>query len=222
MSSPHSKHNLLNNIEMLGSTGTPFSISEVSEVIDCDDEPLREKLAELVADGSLHTKEIGSEQVWWRPVENQTTLDTAERNDEHLSTADVTKCTECGREIKSQQEWRKAIFEGSRDAVFISDTDANFVEVNAAASDLTGYDREELLSMRIPDLHEDVDLDAYREYSDRILDGESMMTEDKLLRADGSKVHVEFSNKRIEIDDDVYMHTTARNVSKQKQRRSRT
>ena len=131
---------------------------------------------------------------------------------------DITERKEREQEIKSQQEWREAIFEGSRDAVFISDTDANFVEVNAAASDLTGYDREELLSMRIPDLHEDVDLDAYREHNDRILDGESMMTEDKLLRADGSKVHVEFSNKRIEIDDDVYMHTTARNVSKQKQR----
>lgn len=131
---------------------------------------------------------------------------------------DITERKEREQEIKTQREWREAVFNGSRDAVFISDSDAAFVDINDAATDLTGYDRKELLSMRIPDLHEETDMDAYREYNDRILAGESITTETQLLRADGSKVHVEFDNKRIEIDGNVYMHTTARDVSKRKER----
>lgn len=130
------------------------------------------------------------------------TTDTKEREQEH----------------RSQQEWREAIFEGSRDAVFITDPDAAIVDVNAAAAELTGYEREELLSMRIPDLHEEMDMDAYREYNDRILAVESMTTEAQVLRADGSNVHVEFSNRSVEIDGDVYIHTTARDVTERKQR----
>ena len=36
-------------------------------------------------------------------------------------------------------EWQEAIFEGSRDAVFISDSKSHFVMVNNAARELTGY-----------------------------------------------------------------------------------
>jgi len=122
------------------------------------------------------------------------------------------------RQLETEREWQEAIFEGSRDAIFVSDPEAAFVDVNAAATDLTGYDREELLSMRIPDLHKDTDLEAYREYHDRILAGESATTEAELLRADGSRISVEFSNRRIEVDGEVYMHTVARDVTERKQR----
>lgn len=58
--------------------------------------------------------------------------------------------------------WRDAIVEGAPDAIFISDASARFVIVNAAACELTGYTRRELLGMRIPALHAPEDLGAYR------------------------------------------------------------
>lgn len=131
---------------------------------------------------------------------------------------DTTERKQRVRELEREREWWNAIFEESRDAIFISDASAKFVDVNEAASKLTGYDQDELRSMRIPDLHEETDLHAYREYHERILSGEAATTEARILRADGSKVPVEFSNRRIEIDDEIYMHTVARDISDRKQR----
>ena len=56
--------------------------------------------------------------------------------------------------------WSEILFEGSRDAIFLSDAQSRFLAVNRAACELTGYSGDELLAMSIPDLHEDVDLVA--------------------------------------------------------------
>jgi len=126
---------------------------------------------------------------------------------------DVTDRKARERALETEREWNEALVEGARDAILISDRDGNLTRVNDAATDLTGYGREELLSMRIPDLHEAEDLDAYEEYHDRILEGEAVTTEAKLLRADGSKVDVEFNNRPIEVDGETYVHTVARDVT---------
>ncbi|OYW00773.1 MAG: hypothetical protein B7Z61_13050 [Acidobacteria bacterium 37-71-11] len=121
-------------------------------------------------------------------------------------------CT--GREGPGRSpEWQEAIFEGSRDAIFISDEDSRFIAVNRAACDLTGYAREELLDLRIPDLHEDVDLDAYHRYHGLIMAGQAVLSEAQLLRKDGTKVATEFNSIRIVIDGTRYEHTTARDIT---------
>jgi len=124
-------------------------------------------------------------------------------------------------ELHAERDWTHTLFEAANDAIFVSDSDANFVQVNQAACELTGYKREELLSMRIPDLHEEVDLHAYRDYHDQVLAGEPATTEAKLLRSDDSKIDVEFSNRRIKRNEASYMHTVARDVTEQRERRRR-
>jgi len=84
---------------------------------------------------------------------------------------DLSKIKKSEREAKKNEERFRVIFEGSRDAIFIADENAKFVEANQAASELTGYSREELLKMRIPDLHEETDLHAYKRYFHRIMGG---------------------------------------------------
>ncbi|MFQ6110218.1 MAG: response regulator, partial [Candidatus Aminicenantales bacterium] len=78
------------------------------------------------------------------------------------------------KELKRNEERYRIIFDGSRDAIFISAEDARFVEVNEAAAVLTGYSKEELLKMAIPDLHEGEDLHAYKKYFHRIMQGEQI------------------------------------------------
>ncbi|MHC4564145.1 MAG: PAS domain-containing protein [Planctomycetota bacterium] len=118
--------------------------------------------------------------------------------------------------LRRNEQLYHAIFEGSRDTIFITAGDSRFVEVNEAASLLTGYSREELKRMAIPDLHEYRDLEAYRQFFDRIMSGEQVTTEAKILRKDGTKVDTEFSNRRIMIGDEAYMHTVARDISERK------
>lgn len=113
--------------------------------------------------------------------------------------------------------WHEALFDGSRDAIFISDASARFIEVNDAACRLTGYDKPELLAMRIPDLHENADLDAFQKFHDRIMAGESIISEASILRKDGRKIETEFNNQQVVIGDTLYMHTAARDISSRKQ-----
>ncbi len=120
------------------------------------------------------------------------------------------------KETQKALAWYTAIFEGSRDAIFISDEGSRFIAVNQAACALTGYGRDELLAMCIPDLHEDQDLKAYRTFHDRIMAGEAIATAARLLRKDGSKVDTEFSNRGIVVGGKAYMHTTARDVTERK------
>ena len=115
--------------------------------------------------------------------------------------------------LKDAVELREAIFQGSRDAIFISNQQARFIIVNYAACELTGYSSRELLGMRIPDLHEDVDLEAFRNYHDRIMAGEARVSEAPILRKDGKKVVTEFNNRRIFISNLPCMHSVARDVS---------
>jgi PAS domain S-box-containing protein len=51
------------------------------------------------------------------------------------------KNTGCRLRIRCK-DWQKAIFEESRDAIIISDTEARFVDANEEACKLTGYSKE--------------------------------------------------------------------------------
>jgi two-component system cell cycle sensor histidine kinase/response regulator CckA len=130
---------------------------------------------------------------------------------------DVTEERRAEQALQEALEWQRRIFEGSRDAAFITDEDSHFIAVNAAATRLTGYSRDELLAMRIPDLHEEVDLHAWELFHTRIMAGEEILSEAPVKRKDGGKVDVEFNNSAITIGGRRFMHTTARDVTERRQ-----
>jgi len=129
---------------------------------------------------------------------------------------DITERKKAEQELAQALAWQEAIFEGSRDAVFVTGANSRFVIVNRAACELTGYSKQELLQMRIPDLHVEQDLTAYRLYHDRIMAGEEIVREAKKLRKDETKVDTEFNNRRITISGTTYMHTAARDITERK------
>jgi PAS domain S-box-containing protein len=119
-------------------------------------------------------------------------------------------------ELKESEQRYRNIFDGSRDAIFIARSDASFVEVNQAACDLTGYSRDELLSMRIPDLHDRRSLNVFEKAFHRIMAGESIVTEAKLSRKDGRTIFVEFSNQRIFLAGRYHLYTAVRDKTAEK------
>ena len=129
---------------------------------------------------------------------------------------DITEQKQSRERIVDALTWYQEIFEGSRDAIFISDENAKFISVNSAACALTGYDRHALLRMCILDFIDGMDLDDYNRYHARILGGEPMLGEAKIRLKTGEKVDVEFSNKRIDVAGKTYMHTVARDISDRK------
>jgi PAS domain S-box-containing protein len=131
--------------------------------------------------------------------------------------SDNIGCSKVEEVLHQNEQLYRAIFEGSRDAIFITAEDSRFVAVNEAASVLTGYSREELKKMTIPDLHEEEDRHAYRQFFHRIMSGEQVTSEAKILRKNGTKVDTEFSNRRVTIGDVAYMHTVARDITERKE-----
>ena len=129
---------------------------------------------------------------------------------------DVTDLKRGHAELHDALAWQQAIFEGSRDAVFISDERARFTAVNSAAERLTGYSREELLAMSIPDLHDAADLRAFETFHARILAGEEVLSEAPIRRRDGTRVEAEFNNSAIVIGGRRFMHTVARDIRERK------
>ncbi|RMG51895.1 MAG: PAS domain S-box protein, partial [Acidobacteria bacterium] len=130
----------------------------------------------------------------------------------------LTERTRTKEELQQALQWYETIFEGSLQAIFISDAQARFIAVNRAACELTGYAKEELLSMRIPDLHDPEDLTAYRQFHQRIMAGEDIVSEARIRRKDGRKIDVEFHNRRIIIAGTPYMYTGARDITDVKER----
>jgi len=154
----------------------------------------------------------------WANVSSSLILDSSHHPQYFIAhVRNITEHKQAEEKLQHALDWQQAIFEGSRDSVFISDQQSRFVAVNEAASELTGYSREQLLGMHIPDLHDQPDLAAYKKYNQKIFEGEEIVSEAKILRRDGSKVDVEFNNKRVSIAGVLYMHTTARDITERKE-----
>lgn len=126
---------------------------------------------------------------------------------------DITDHIKTKKSLEKSEEKFEIIFEDSRDAIFIVDKNSKFVLVNQAACELTGYTKKELLNMKIPELHEKSDLEAYHKNFDQIIDGKSILTNADILRKDGTKVPTEFSNNNVVIGGEKYVHTVARDVT---------
>jgi PAS domain S-box-containing protein len=129
---------------------------------------------------------------------------------------DVTDLKKSELALKLSNQWQEAIFEGSLDAIFITDWETNFVAVNKAACELTGYSRDQLLQMKIPDLHDKQDLMELRKYHAKIFQGEKVLAELRLRRKDGTEVFTEFNNSCISVSGEIFMHTAARDISERK------
>jgi|APHM01.1.fsa_nt_gi PAS domain S-box len=123
------------------------------------------------------------------------------------------------QQSKTEHEWRQILFEGSRDAILVSDTDGSIIEVNTAACTLSGYDRSEIRNQRLEKFLFDGDSEAYQSYQQRVLNDESLSDDISISCAEGDSVAVSYSSRRVEVNNSVYVHTTVRDISEKHARR---
>ena len=132
------------------------------------------------------------------------------------SLRDVSSMRKTRGQLIHALAWQEAIFDGSRDAVLITDRQLRFAAVNRAAVELTGYAREELLHMGVLDLYREQDLRVPRSVHARVMAGGEVTKEAPMKRKDGTIVDTETSIRRIMIGGKAYTHTTARDITKRK------
>jgi two-component system, cell cycle sensor histidine kinase and response regulator CckA len=130
---------------------------------------------------------------------------------------DITERKQAEEKLRKTLEWQRAIFEGSRDAILISDSDLLFVDANSAAVKLSGHSKEDLLKMRFSDLNKKTDHPQLEEIRHRILSGEEVTGELVLTTRDERKLDIEFSHQRVVIAGVPYIYTTMRDITARKQ-----
>lgn len=110
---------------------------------------------------------------------------------------DITERKKIEQALKESEEKYKHYVENAPDAVFISDEKGRFVEVNKAASQITGYIREELLHMSFDDLVIYESLDADLDYLITLAETDTIRGELQLRHKDGISRWVSFGAVKI-------------------------
>jgi two-component system, cell cycle sensor histidine kinase and response regulator CckA len=129
---------------------------------------------------------------------------------------DITGHKKTAENLQRSLDYQKAIFEGSREPIIISDVNSRFVDANRAACELTGYSKEELLKMEAWELNKEIDPAFLQTLNNRILNGEYISGESMLLTKDGREIDAEFNHHVIHISGEPYIHTLTRDISGRK------
>ncbi len=125
---------------------------------------------------------------------------------------DVTERKKAEEALRESRMWFKNIFDGSRDAILIGNSAGRYVAANEAACLMTGYSRNELLSMTRMDLGWPEEREAALAYIDRMMAGDAVTGDSFIRRKDGEPILVEWNTRTITIKGENYIHFVGRDV----------
>jgi PAS domain S-box-containing protein len=120
---------------------------------------------------------------------------------------------------KSERKYRTLI-EQAAEAIAIFDQHLNLIDVNSVACQMTGFTREELLSLNAKDLIPEEDFVSIPPQLAEVLSGKTVMNESRLRRKDGTIISIEVSAKLLEdsMVQTITRDITARNKAEERNR----
>ncbi len=101
--------------------------------------------------------------------------------------SDITERKKAEREKRKHEERFRSYVENSPLGIFVTDSQGNYVELNEAASRLTGYDREELLNMKVFDLIPEEHRAETKNHFLSVVEKGKAATELPFIKKDGSR-----------------------------------
>ena len=108
---------------------------------------------------------------------------------------DITEKKKAEEEITESELNYRSLFEQASDAIFITGTDFNFIDINTSGCKLTGYSKDEFIKLTPNDLVFKEDLKANPFKKDQLKSGKTFSYERRLKRKDGTAVAVEANTK---------------------------
>lgn len=99
---------------------------------------------------------------------------------------DITELKRAAKTLRESEEKYRSLFETSKDMVYITTADGKFLDINQSGCDLTGYSKEELLSIGVEAIYENP---GDREVFRRAIEKSGYVKEYplRIRRKDGSK-----------------------------------
>ncbi|MCK5572860.1 MAG: PAS domain-containing protein, partial [Bacteroidetes bacterium] len=116
---------------------------------------------------------------------------------------------------------QQTLFEGSRDAAFVTDKEGQILICNQSASDLAGFKREELLRMTLWEVSCEGDRERIRQNHSRAYGGEEVVWEALMHRKGQSQVESEWRCQFVDVAGVRYVQTLVRDITDRKQRETR-
>jgi PAS domain S-box-containing protein len=127
---------------------------------------------------------------------------------------DITERKQTGSILQQSEQRYRALIENAPDAVFITNIQGMFTDVNMRACEMLGYEREELISLKITDIIPDEDVGRILAARKSLLRGNTQTQEWTHIRKDGTRFPVEVSAK---ILPDGNWQAFVRDISERKQ-----
>jgi len=133
---------------------------------------------------------------------------------EHYS--DITRRKSAEQALRRSEKKYRVLFETAKDAIFLSDLTGKFVDVNSAACESLGYNKEELLKLSNRKI--DADSRGYEAFQ-KVRNGlmKEATFEVNQQRKDGTLIPAEISGNVIESDGGKIFLAIARDITDRKQ-----
>ncbi len=104
---------------------------------------------------------------------------------------DVTERQHAAEALRKSEEKYRNLIEQAPDAIFVAGPDLRIIDLNARATELTGYTREEILQMFTPDFIPPEDILAAPFRMKELRAGKAVLSERRVRRKDGTLFPVE-------------------------------
>ncbi len=115
--------------------------------------------------------------------------------------------------LRHSESKYRSLFEQASDAIAVSDLNGNFTDCNLKASQLLGYSREELVRLNVTEIMDKEQILEHPIRFDLLQQGQTLFSERKLLRKDGTWLEIETSVKKF---DERSLLAIMRDVSQRK------
>jgi PAS domain S-box-containing protein len=130
---------------------------------------------------------------------------------------DITKRKRMQEALREQTVRNELILQTAIDSISVVDMEGNILEVNPAASIISGYSQEEMVGMNIRDLEAMETPQETTEHIKRFVKKGSDRFETKLRRKDGQIVDVEVSTNFMDMDGKRFLFSFFHDITTRKQ-----
>jgi PAS domain S-box-containing protein len=130
---------------------------------------------------------------------------------------DITDHKEHEREL----ELFRNLVDNASDGVFVIDSEtSDIIDVNEMACQMLGYDRDELVSLSVPDINPKFSTEMWKDFAAGVRESGTEVVEGKHQRKDGTTFPVEIRISFVSLDQEYHV-ATVRNVTERKEREQR-
>ncbi|MBF0501908.1 MAG: PAS domain S-box protein [Candidatus Riflebacteria bacterium] len=131
---------------------------------------------------------------------------------------DITDRKQSERKLQESEAKFRSIFEQATDGIMMADpVRKRIIEANRAICEMLGYTREEIITLRIEDMHPKEELSRILDLFEKQVRGELSLTRDiPMLRKDGSIIYVDINATSITIGGNPCLIGIFRDITKQR------